>query len=284
MNPRTWNLKWIAAFAMTAVVGAVGVVVVLTVMGGDDGQATAGETTPTVLPVATEAEETPAPLDTVPASTPATTETTGTPGAVRPVVPHYQLDIPTIPPGLTVAPKRPCPNEWQRISDDVLNYSMCIPPDWGSLDEKTGDRSTELTDHARGLKILSGDGFPYPIGTPVYEVLGDTDKNLVYMTLGAAPPGSSIPCHVEPRSSLGQFSASQCQLRFDFTKWGDPDYRSDGAMVGTEIIVPLPNPEPGLGGSRTGYGLLIGMTAGEKAMEVHSDTISEILSTFEGQP
>jgi hypothetical protein len=284
MNPRRWNLKWVAAFVTAAAVGAIGVVVVLTVMGGGDGQATAGETTATVSPDKTEAEGTPTPLDTAPAGTPGATEATATPGAIRPVVPHYPLQIPTVPAGLTLAPKRPCPDKWQRISDDVLNYSMCIPPDWGILDERTGDRSTARTVHAQGLKILSPEGFPYPIGTPLDKPLQDPEKNLVYMTLGSAPPGSSIPCHVESRSSLGQFPAAQCQLRFNFTDWGDPDYRSDGTMVATEIIVPLANPEPGPGGDRTGYGLLIGMTGSEKAMEVHDDTISEILNTFEGQP
>jgi hypothetical protein len=263
MNLKALNLKWTLAFLAAAAAGVVGVVLVLTLTGGRDERVGAEETTPPVPPVATQVE---------------------TPAVVRPRPTYYPLPVPTLPSGFTLAPKRSCPERWQRISDDVLNYSICIPPDWGILDEKTGGRSTEFTDHARGLKILSGEGFPYPIGTPLYEVLGETDKNLVYMTLGAAPPGSSIPCHVEPRSSLGQFPASQCQLRFNFTNWGDPDYRSDGAMVETEIIVRLPNPEAGLGGPRTGYGLLIGMTASEKAMEVHGDTISEILSTFEGQP
>jgi len=284
MNPRNWDLKWIAAFAAAAVVGADGVVVLLSVLVGDDGQATAGEVTPTVLPAATEVEGSPAPLGTAPAVTPEPTEATATPAAVTLAVPHYPVQIPTVPPGLRLAPKRPCPDTWWRISDDVLNYSMCIPPDWGILDERAGDRSTARTVHAQGLKILSPEGFPYPVGVPLDKLLQDPEIDLIWMPVGVVPPGSTIECDPKPRAAIGPLPAVECQSRFNYTDWGDTDYRADGNMVAISIIIPLPDPEGGPAGSRAGYGLMISVVGSDKAIEIHSNTISQILNSVEGQP
>jgi hypothetical protein len=257
------GLKWVAAFAVAALVGVIGVIVVLSVMGGGE-QATAQPTTPTVPPTATGAP--------------------GTPAATRPARQEHPVQIPTLPPSPALTGKQPCPDKWQRISDDVLNYSICIPPDWGVLNEETGGRSTGLTVHAQSVKILSPEGFPYPAGVPLYRALADPSTNLVYMALGSAPPGSSIACDVKPRAPLGSLPAAECQARFNYTDLGDQDYRPDGTMIETDVVVPLPNPQAGLGGPRTGYGLLIGIAGSEKAMQVHGETISQILDTVEGQP
>ena len=273
------NLKWVAAFAGAAVVGAVGVVLVLTLMRGGDEQATAQPDSATATPLATLLP------GTVEATvTPGATEAAGTPRPTKPAAPDYPLHIPTLPAGLTLGEKRPCPDKWQRISEDVLNYSICIPPDWGILDYETGERSTELTIHGRDFKILSSEGFPYPVGVPLHKILQDPSISLIYVALSPTPPGSNITCDAKPRAQLGSLPAVQCQFKFNYTEYGDVDYRPDGSMVEIDTVVPLPSPEPSTVGPRTGYGLFIGIVGSEKAMQLHSETISQILDTVEGQP
>jgi hypothetical protein len=279
MNLKSLNLKWALAFAGAAVVGVVGVVLVLTLMRGGDDHAAAQPDSATATPLAT------LPPGTVETTVPpGATEAAATPGLTRPVPTVYPIHVPTLPPSLTLTEKRPCPDKWQRISDVVLNYSICIPPDWGILDGRTGDRLTILVVHDQALKVLSPEGFPYPLSVSLYDSLQDPDMNLIYMALSPVPLGTYIPCDAKPLVSQGPLPTVGCQFRFNYTDQGDADYRPDGTMVEIERVVPLPNPEPGLGGPRTGWGLSIGVVGSEKAMQVHGDTISQILDTVEGQP
>jgi hypothetical protein len=59
MNLKALNPKWALAFAGAAVVGVVGVVLVITLTGSDDEQATAGLAAPTIPSVATKGARTP---------------------------------------------------------------------------------------------------------------------------------------------------------------------------------------------------------------------------------
>ncbi len=275
MRLGTWNLKWVVAFLVATAVGAAGVIVVLSVMkGGSEpatAQPTAGETaTPAATPSGT--------------LTPGQAQPTQTPESVRPAAPYYPLHIPAAPALSSLAPKRACPDGWQRISDDVLNYSICIPSDWGILDESTGQRSTQLLVHEEDLKILSSEGFPNPIGQPLDKPLQDPTKDMIYMAVDPVPPDSGIACDAQPRAPLGSLPAVQCEFRFNYTSYGDADYRADGNMVETDTVVALPNPQPGPVGSQTGYGLFIAVVGSDRAVQVHGDTISQILNSIEGQP
>jgi hypothetical protein len=268
MNLKALNLKWALAFAAAAVVGAMGVVLVLALMRGGDEQATAQPATPTTPPVATEAG--------------------GTPVPTWPPSPRYVAEIPSVPTGFTVAEKRSCPDGWQRVSDDVLNYSLCIPPDWGILDYETGERSKELTVHGHGFKILSPEGFPYPAEVPLDKLLQDPDMNLIWIQLAHSSPGTKIACDAKPRAPLGALPAVECEYRFNYTNDPDPrhdiEYRPDGGMIGINIILPMPNQEPDPVDPKIRFGLHIAVVGSEKAMQVHGDTISQILDSVEGQP
>jgi hypothetical protein len=285
MNLKALNLKWTLAFAGAAAVGVVGVVLVLTLMRGGDDHAAAQPDSTTATPLATlpagTAEATAPPRGTVP---PGATEAAGTPVAARSPYPYYPREIPTLAPGLTLTGKRPCPEGWQRVSNDALNYSICIPPDWGVLNEGTGGRSTTLTIPADTVKILSPEGFPRPVGVPLYESLQNPDMNLIFIQLSVASPNAGMACDAKPRAPLGSLPAVGCQARFDYTDWGDANYRPDGTMVGTDIVVPLPNPKPDPVDPTIRFGLHIAIVGSEKAMQVHGETISQILDTVEGQP
>lgn len=203
-----------------------------------------------------------------------------TPAVARPVPTEYPLHIPPIPAGFALPPKRPCPDGWQRVSDDVLNYSICIPADWGILDEKTGEPSKDLTDQGHGLKILSADGFPNPVGQSIDRALQDPTRNVIYIATGSASasPNSYIACDAQPRAPLGSLPAVQCQFRFNYSR-GDADQRPDGNMVETDMIVVLPDAKSGVGD-----GVFIAVAGSQRAVQVHADTISQILDTVEGQP
>jgi hypothetical protein len=218
----------------------------------------------------------------------ATTQPATAPALLRPTPPDYPAEIPTVPSGFTTGEKRPCPEKWQRVSDDVLNYSLCIPPDWGILDYKTGERSTQLARHDEDLKILSPDGFPYPVGVPFEKLFQDPDINLIWIQLAPSSPGADIACDAKPRAPLGSLPAVQCEYRFNYTNDPDPrndiEYRADGTMVGINVILPLPNQEPDPVAPTIRFGLHIAIVGSEKAMEAYGDTISQILDTVEGQP
>jgi hypothetical protein len=274
MNPRTWNLKWVAAFAAAALVGAVGVIAVLTVMGGDDGQATAeqtGETTPTVEPALSTAEP------------PLSGTDEPTPSAMEPY-PYYPRQIPTLAPGYVVPEKRACPDRWQRVSNDLLNYSLCLPSDWGILDEETGERSTKLATRELTTKLLSPEGFPYPVGVPLDKLLQDPGSNLIWIQLSTASPNAGMACDAEPRPPLGSLPAVGCEVRFNYSDSGRQDFRSDGRMIEIDIVAPLPNSELDPVTSTARFGLHVAVVGSESAMEAHGKTLSQILDSLEGQP
>lgn len=287
MNLKALNLKWALAFAGAAVVGVVGVVLVLTLMGNGDKQATAQPTDPTA-----------APLATLPAVTP---EATVLAGPTIPPVESYPVVVPTLPKGFVTGEKRPCPEGWQRISDDKANYSFCLPPGWAILDPDSSEPSTRTTVHFESAAILSPEAFPYPYAGSyekgIRDLIRDSEKNVIWMQiffLQTDENDQPMSCDAKPAGTLGGLPSVSCENHFNIPSGTDravPD--AEGEWGRLFVAVPLPNagvppswessPYPAPKGA---YSFAVGILfeGRNEALSHYRDVIYEILDTLEGQP
>jgi len=280
MNLRTWNLKWVAAFAAAALVGAVGVVAALTVVGGGDNQATAGE------------DETRA----IPTAKGAATDSPSTPGPSKPEQPSYPAVIPTLPPDFTFPEKQECPLDWGQITDDMAGYSICVPPGWGVADPSTGERTANMVLHYGEAFIYSPEAFPRPLGKTAEAPL-EPQADFVTIALFPITTDTSVEggCETKPGDTVAGLPAVTCEYRFDPEPYWDQAIISpSGAWAGLRVFVPLPNAKPPTGpdgqalptakGEPPSAALGISVFARNEVMDGQRDTITEILATLQILP
>ena len=294
MNLKSLNLKWTLAFAGAVVVGAVGVVLVLTLTRGSDDHATAQSDSATATPLATLPSETVE--ATVPPGPAEGTATPITPGPYKPELPSYPVVIPTLPPGLTLNGKRPCPDGWGRISDDMANYSICVPPGWGMPDPNTGQPVSEAVLHYDSVLIFSPEAFPYPVGKGT-EARLDPEANFLQIELFAFTSDTTVggACEAKPGGSVAGLPAATCEYRFDPVPYWDQSVASpSGKWTGLLMFVPLPGAKPPVGpggqpfptpkGGPYSIGLGISVGARNQVMDRYRDVVSQILDTLEVTP
>jgi hypothetical protein len=297
MNLKALNLKWALAFAGAAAVGAAGVVLVLTLMGGSDQQATAQPADPTATPLATLPSETVE--ATVPPGPGEGTDTPITPGP-KPTLPSYPVVVPALPKGLVTGEKRPCPEGWRRISDDEANYSFCLPPGWGMVDHETGQARADAVMHWESAAILSPEAFPYPYlhsyENGIRDLIRDSEKDIIWMQLFfiRAENEQSMSCDAKASQTLGGLPSASCENKFTIPPGTDqamPD--PEGKWERLFVVVPLPNAQtpPELENSpyptpEGGYSFALGILfEGRTEASAHyHDVIMQILDTLEGQP
>ncbi len=295
MNLKAFNPKWTLAFAGAVVVGAVGVVLVLTLMGGG------GDEQATAQPAAT---PTPMPRATHPPAPTGVTEATATSGTTGLPFPTYPVRVPTVPPDFTLPEKRPCPEGWRRLSDDEASYSFCLPPGWGFLDPGSSEPSTRTIMHWESAAILSPEAFPYPYVASeekgYRDLIRDSEKNIIYMQLlpfwADQQDTIHMTCSAEPSGLAGVLPSERCENRLDMPA-GTPSAVAmpdpAGRWKRLFVVVPLPTTEgqpslkrSGLPTPEGGYffGLGIVFEGRSEAFVHYQDVIMQILDTLEGQP
>jgi hypothetical protein len=283
MNPRTWNLKWALAFAGAVVVGVLGVVLVLTLMRGGDDQATAQSDSATATPLAT------LPPETVEATVAPTT-----PGSYKPPSTSYPIVVPTPPKGFTLGAKRPCPEGWGQISDDMAVYSICIPPGWGMPVPDSDAPVASAVLHYGNPEIYSPEAFPW-LERDEIEVgkkIGNPDAAFVRVILFPATwrtdtpaPTVSNTCEAEQGASIAGLPAAACEYRYDRDGGHVPNPL--GSWCGRLVFVSLPSAKRPEGFSTDKpYSAVLGIiVAGRcEVVERYRSTLSEILSTLQVVP
>lgn len=293
INRKSLNLKWALAFAGAAVVGVLGVVLVLTLMGGGGEQATAQPPGSTSTPIATLRETVEATVTTAPTGT---TATPITPGQIKPELPSYPAVVPEIPKGFTLPEKRPCPEAWGRISDDMAGYSICVPPGWGMVNPNTGEPVSEAVLHYDSLVMFSPEAFPYPVGRGAQPWL-DPEANFLQLELFAIMSDSTVGggCEAKLSGSVAGLPAATCEYKFDPVPYWDQSVPNpSGAWTGLLMFIPLPGAKPPVGpggeplaapqGGWPPIGLGISVGARNEVMDQYRDVVSKILGTLEVMP
>ncbi len=297
MNLRALNIKWALALAAAAAIGAIGVVLVLTLMGGDEEETSVKSAAPTVTPSATRlATVTPAPTATAEATEPpAPTEMAAvTPGCPEPPLRDDLAVIPAVPPGFNAGDMRPCPEGWSRMIDDVAKYTMCIPPGWGQPGPASGEPAVPPVVHYLAPFFLSPEAFPYPIGTPG-AVPAEPDWLRISLTVLTSQSLVINMCEPELGVTIDSLPAATCEYKYDVIRCGTiPPWEQPnpaGRWSGLNVYVPLPNsgpvppdlegvPLPRPTGSYS-TGLYIRATALNEVMDRHRDLVWQILSTVQ---
>ena len=293
MRLKALNLKWALAFAVAVVVGAAGVLVVLTLMGGSGDEQAAAQ--PAATP--TSATHPAAPTGTAEAAVPAeTTGTPTTPGPNKPELPSYPVVIPTLPPGFAFPEKRACPEEWGRISDDMANYSICVPPGWSMPNPDTGDPVADLVLHYGEAHIYSPEAFPRPVGKAADRPL---DPEADFLTSALFPIRTDTTlgggCQAEPGGSVAHLPAATCEYKFDPVPNSDEALHSPtGKWAARMMFIPLPGALPPVGPGRQPFptpeggpystGLGISVFARSEVMGRYQDVVSQILATLQVTP
>lgn len=292
MNLRALNLKWTLAFLAAAALGVVGVVLVLTLMGGGDEQATAQSDSAT-------------PLATLPSETSGATASPGpaagtatpiTPGAIKPELPSYPVVIPTLPPDFTLAEKGPCPDGWGRISDDMANYSICVPAGWGMPNPDTGEPMADVVLHYGEAHIYNPEAFPRPVGKAAEAPL-DPEADFLTIVLFPIRTDASLGggCEAKPGGSVAGLPAATCEYRFDpVPYWDQVAANPSGNWTARLMFVPLPGAKPPVGpggqplptpkGGPYSTGLGISVSARNEVMDRYRETVSDILATLQVMP
>lgn len=287
MNARALNLKWALAFAGAAVVGAIGVVLVLTLVGNGDKQAIAQPADPTATPLAT-----------VPAVTPGATILAR---PTKPELPSFPVVVPALPKDFTPGAKRPCPEGWGQISDDMAVYSICVPPGWGIPDPDlaTGAPVANAVLHYGEAYIFSPEAFPYPVGdeSKIAEKLGNPDADFLTIVLFPIRSDTTMGggCEAKLGGSVAGLPAATCEYRFDpVPYWNQAVADPSGNWISRLMFVPLPGakppvwpggqPVPTPKGGPYSTGLGISVFARNEVMDRYRDTVSEILSTLQVVP
>jgi len=294
MDPRKWDLKWVAAFAAAAVVGAIGVVVVLSVVGGHDDQATAQSSDATPVPAVTEAA--PSQQVTEPAGESAATATAAAPGRNKPELPTYPAVVPTLPPDFTLPEKRPCPAGWGLVTDDMAGYSICVAPGWGMPDASTGEAMVNVVLHYGEAYIYSPEAFPRPLGNAA-EAPVDPEADFLTIVLFPIPADTAVEggCEAKPGGTVAGLPAATCEYRFDPVPYWDQAITSpSGKWTGLRAFVPLPSAKPPTGpdgqplpapkGEPRSAGLGISAFARNEVMDRLRDRVAEILATLQILP
>ncbi len=296
MNLRAFNLKWALAFAGAVVVGAVGVVLVLALMGGEtDGRAAAQPAaTPTPMPLATHAADAAATVVTANPVEPTTTSMT--PGPTRQEPSSHAVVIPTVPPGFAFPERASCPDQWGMISDDMANYSVCVPPGWGVPDPSNGEAAVDVVLHYDWAYIYNPEAFPRPVGKAADRPV---DEDADFLTIVLFPVRSDMTigggCQAEPGGILAGLPAAVCEYKFDrVPSLDDIIPGPSGAWTAQYAFVPLPGATPpvGLGGQPLPTpeggsfltGLAISVSGRNEVMDRYQDVVSQILATLEVIP
>jgi hypothetical protein len=278
------NLKWTLAFAGAVLVGAAGVVLVLTLMGGggDEQAAAQPAATTTSVPLATHPPE--------PTGTPEAT------GPSKPEPPSYPVVIPTLPPDFAFPEKRSCPDGWGRISDDMANYSICVAPGWGMAKPDTGEPLVDVVLHYGEAYIYSPEAFPRPVGKVADRPL---DPEADFLTIALFPIRTDTTlgggCQAQPGGSLAGIPAATCEYKFDPVPSLDQSVHSpSGKWTARMTFIPLPGARPPLGqggqpvptprGGPYVAGLGISVFAANDVMARYGEEVSQILATLEVTP
>jgi hypothetical protein len=287
MNPKPLNLKWALAFMGATAVGAAGVVLVLALTGGRNDRAVAQPAEPSATPLSTPATLTP--RDTVLG------------GPTIPPAEGFPVVVPTLPKGFTQGEKRACAEGWRRISDDMANYSFCLPPGWAMVDYETGQPRVNPIIHWESAAILSPEGFPYPhVGSyekGVRDLIRDSADNVIWMQLlpfWSRENGQTMSCEPKPARMIGSLPSARCENTFNIpagTDWAIPD--ANGRWGRLFVVVPLPEAQPPPGFESSPYptpeggysfGLGIIFEGRNEALDRYRDLILQIVDTLEGQP
>jgi len=221
--------------------------------------------------------------------------TTAHPVTPTAAAPSYPVQIPSVAPGAAPMVKRPCPDDWQRISDDALMYSFCVPPDWWLMDPQTRQPRVGAVLHWEHAAIFSPDALPFPADESADELLRDSNANIIYMQL--IPLRADMTqniCELEPADMAGALPSTRCEYRYDYLPQSDwAQTAPEGEWGGLLVVVPLSaaSPEPGVEGSAFptpeggySYGLGILFNGRNEALAHYHDLIYQILGTLDGQP
>jgi len=288
MNLKSLNLKWALAFAAAAAVGVVGVVLVLTLVGNGNEQAIAQ---PAESPLPT--------MSPAPMGTPEATDTLITPRPIKPELPSFPVVVPTLPKGLVTGEKRPCPEGWGRISDDMAVYSICVPPGWGIPDPDlaTGEPVANAVLHYGEAYIFSPEAFPYPVGdeAKIGQKLGDPEADFVRVKLFPLTPDTTISgtCQAQLCATVADLPAAACEYRYD-REVGSRVPNPQGSWCGRQIFVSLPLAKPPVWPSGEPvpiptdkpYSAVLGIIVLGRCevVERYRSTLSEMLSTLQVVP
>jgi hypothetical protein len=281
MNLKSLNLKWTLAFAAAAVVGVLGVVLVLALTRGGDDHATAQSDSATATAEATvPAEGTAAPT---------------TPGAIKPTAEHFPIVVPTPPIGFTLAEKRPCPKGWGQISDDMAVYSICVPPGWGMPDPEPGASApvANAVLHYGNPEIYSPEAFPWleRDEREIGQKLSNPDADFVRVVLFPATwrtdtpaPTVSNTCEAKQGATIAGLPAAACEYRYD-REVGSRVSNPQGSWCGRQIFVSLPSAKPSNPTDEPFSAVLGIIVAGRcEVVERYRSTLSEMLSTLQVVP
>lgn len=289
MNLKALNLKWTLALIAAVAVGAIGVVLVLTLMHSGDERAVAQPANPTALPTQTKtAAATAGPTGAI--ATPIT------PGPNKPELSSYPVVVPTLPPDFVPPEKRACPYGWGRTSDDMAGYSICVPFGWGIPDPRTGQPATGVVLHYEESYIYSPEAFPRPTGKAADTPL-DPEAQFVTIVLFPIRTDTTITggCEAGPDDVVAGLPAATCEYRFDpMPAWDQAVANPSGNWTAWLIFVPLPGAKPPVGpsgqplptpeGGAYPTGLGISVFARNDIMDRYGDTVSRILATLEVVP
>src|SRR4030042_4668784 len=185
-------------------------VLVLTLTRGSDDQATAQADSATATPLA----------GLLPATAEATVPDGGTttPITSKPTSESFPVVVPTPPIGFTPGAKRPCPEGWGQISDDMAVYSICVPPGWGIPDD-TGAVLANAVLHYGNPYIFSPEAFPWPVGdeAKIGEKLANPDADFVRVTVFPAMSDTTVSgtCEAKPGITVADLPATGCEYRYD---------------------------------------------------------------------
>ena len=268
------RIRLAALTVLATVVGAVGVVLVLTLMGDGDEQATVQPATPT-------AEGTATPI---------------TPGPHKPELPSYPVVVPALPPDFALPEKRPCPDGWGRISDDMAGYSICVPPGWGMPNPDTGEPMADVVLHYDEAYIYNPEAFPRPVGKAADRPL-DPEANFLLIGLFPITSDSTVggTCEAKLGGTVAGLPAATCEYRFDPVPYWDQSVANpSGKWRGQLMFVPLPGAKPPVlpGGEPfpTPQGgwhpTVLGITVSgrNEVMDRYQDIVSQILGTLQVVP
>ena len=259
----------------------VGVVLVLMLMRGGDEQATAQSDSATATPLA--------------ALPPETTEATTTPlaGPTRRPAEHFPIVVPTPPIGFTLGEKRPCPEGWGEISDDMAVYSICVPPGWGMPVPDSDAPVASAVLHYGNPEIYSPEAFPWLERDEgaVGQKLSNPDADFARVILFPATwrtdtpaPTVSNTCEAKQGATIAGLPAAACEYRYD-REVGRRVPNPQGSWCGRLIFVSLPSAKPSNPTDEPFSAVLGIIVQGRcEVVERYRSTLSEMLSTLQVVP
>jgi len=210
---------------------------------------------------------------------------------------HFPVVVPTPPKGFTPPEKRPCPDGWGQISDDMAVYSICVPPGWGIPDPDSSAPVANVVLHYGNPEIFSPEAFPWleEGEREIGQKLSNPDADFVRVTLFPITPDTTVSdtCEANRGITVAGLPATGCEYRYD-REVGRRVPNPLGSWCGRQIFVSLPLARPPGGPSETPvpnstytpFSAVLGIVVLGRCevVERYQDTLSEMLDSLQVVP